>query len=449
LRAAANTIAVETLATLAQDGQPKPWLAETWSTSNDGLVWRVRLRDSLRFHDGQALDATTVANILRQQLPPKLGPAADDIASIQPEGDRDIIISLKRRSAFVPEALDVPIAEPSHPEVGTGPFKVVSSDANGLDMEANAQYHLGRPGIDRIAFRPYKTLRAAWADIMRNTVDVVYDVDPNVLDLLQPSSTLHVFDFHQRYVWMMVFNNRRAMWHDKSTRRALNAAVDRDALIADALKGHAVPATGPVWPQNWAYDPAWPNFGYDPALAAVGTGSANLRTTNNRSGKEGLRFECWLPDAVPERLVVVLQHQLYAVGFDMQPKVAAISEFNKRFTSGDFDAVLLPALMGPNLLRAYQWWHTGAPYNFGDFRGAAVDASLDDIRHAADPTEYKMGVERFQRAIVDDPPAIFLAWSDRARVVNSRFAVAPDPSGDVLKTLRLWRPADPRVASRN
>ena len=118
--------------------------------------------------------------------------------------------------------------------------------------------------------------------------------------------------------------------------------------------------------------------------------------------------------------------------------------------SADFDAVLLSVLSGPNLLRVYQWWHSGAPYNFGGFRSAAVDASLDAIRHAADDVAYKAGVAAFQRAIVDDPPAIFLAWSNRARVVSNRFDVVPDPSGDVLKTLRLWRPAgSERTASRN
>jgi hypothetical protein len=52
--------------------------------------------------------------------------------------------------------------------------------------------------------------------------------------------------------------------------------------------------------------------------------------------------------------------------------------------------------------------------------------------------------------MVNDPPAIFLAWRDRARAVSSRFHVVAEPGADVLFTLREWRPAvDARVASRN
>jgi hypothetical protein len=79
-----------------------------------------------------------------------------------------------------------------------------------------------------------------------------------------------------------------------------------------------------------------------------------------------------------------------------------------------------------------------------------VDAGLDSIRHAADDSAYKTGVAALQRAIVEDPPAIFLTWSERARAVSNRFDVVPDTSGDVLKTLHLWRPATGEtVAGKN
>ena len=43
---------------------------------------------------------------------------------------------------------------------------------------------------------------------------------------------------------------------------------------------------------------------------------------------------------------------------------------------------------------------------------------------------------------MDDPPAIFLAWSERARAVSKRFDVPPPkPGRDILGTLRLWKPA--------
>ena len=56
-----------------------------------------------------------------------------------------------------------------------------------------------------------------------------------------------------------------------------------------------------------------------------------------------------------------------------------------------------------------------------------------------------------QQAFVDDAPAIFLAWSVRARAVSKRFTVSGvEPGRDVLGTIRLWKPATGALrASRN
>ena len=69
-----------------------------------------------------------------------------------------------------------------------------------------------------------------------------------------------------------------------------------------------------------------------------------------------------------------------------------------------------------------------------------VDDSLDAIRHAHDKSAYRAAVANFQRAIVDDPPALFLAWSERARAVTARMDVPLTPNRDVIPTLRLWKP---------
>ena len=64
--------------------------------------------------------------------------------------------------------------------------------------------------------------------------------------------------------------------------------------------------------------------------------------------------------------------------------------------------------------------------------------------------EYRAAVHGFQQAIVQDPPAIFLAWSERARAVSRRFDVPVEPGRDILTTLRLWRPTnDLQFVGRN
>ena len=451
MQEAVRVIALEGLATFDRVGRPQPSLAESWSEAPDGLSWRIHLRPSVRFHDGKLLDASAVVDLLRRHLPEQMGPANADVSDIVADGDRDVLIRLNARSAFVPEALEIPLEESGHPGIGTGPFRISLSSSDGLEMGVNQDYYFGPSRIDRIVFKPYANLRAAWADMLRGRVDVLYDVDPDAFDLLQRASTVRVFEFPQHYAYIVVFNMRRPLWKDRRIRQALNTAIDRDRLIADGLQGHGVPAAASVWPEHWAHDGSRPIFVHDPALANAvfiaahrGDGATQSLTTDRT------RFSCLFPDAVPERLALGMQQQLQAFGIDMKPEVASLQEFNRKFTTGDFDAVLLAARTAPSLLRTYQWWHSGAPFNFGGFHSDAVDSALDAIRHSRDEATYKHGVAAFQQAIVDDPPAIFLAWSTRIRAVSNRFDVAPDPSGDVLKTLRLWRPiGDERMAGKN
>jgi len=58
-------------------------------------------------------------------------------------------------------------------------------------------------------------------------------------------------------------------------------------------------------------------------------------------------------------------------------------------------------------------------------------------------------VAAFQRAMVASPPAIFLAWSERARAVSGRFDVHEEPGRDILNTIRQWRRAEAVSAAHN
>ena len=123
----------------------------------------------------------------------------------------------------------------------------------------------------------------------------------------------------------------------------------------------------------------------------------------------------------------------------------------KALADNHFEAILVDIASGPSLFRSYRRWHSRGGGTTQTIDSPLIDAALDRVRHAASDDEYREGVQAFQQAIVDDPPAIFLAWGERARAVSRRFDVPrPEDGRDVLATLRLWQPAaELRMASRN
>jgi peptide/nickel transport system substrate-binding protein len=432
-----ENIALEPLLGFGRDGRPQARLADRWSSSSDGLRWHIHLRPKVVFHDGKPLTAMAVREILQKQLPDQLGPAFEDVERIEALSDTELEFVLKRRSSFLLESLDIPIHAPGS-SAGTGPFYATKPAGNVsagsvIEMRANENYYSGKPFVDQILIKPYASVRSAWADMLRGDVDMLYEVGVDELDSLQPSTRTRVFTFQRNYVYVAILNVQKPSLRDRGFRRELNAAIDREALVRNLLKGHGTPAVGPVSPNHWAYSAELPSFRYEP-----------------RPVKGGRRFTCLFADASLERLAIGMQQQLRAVGVDMDLELTSLDKFYRRMQAGDFDAVLADARNGPSLLKPYQFWHSGSPNNYGHFSSPAVDAALDSIRHASDDAEYKDGVAAFQRAIIDDPPGIFLAWSHRARAVSTRFEVPVEPGRDVLRTLRLWRPVGDRLqASRN
>jgi ABC-type transport system substrate-binding protein len=431
-QAVAN-MAVEGLIDFQSDGRPRPWLADKWSSSDDGLTWHVSIKPNASFHDGEPVTATAVRDILVVRLPQYLGEPFDDISEIRAASERELVFRLKRPSALLLEGLEVPISKPGIPVIGTGPFQATADVA---EMRANPHYYGNKPFIDKLIFRTYPSVRAAWADMLRGRVDMLYEVGVDALDSLQRSSEIKVFTFARPYIYAVFLNVQKTPFQSATFRRALNSAINREELIATALDGHGTAADGPIPPRHWAGDPNAPRFTYAPR--PIATGSQRIRST------------CIFGERSLERLALTVQRQLQSVGLDLDLEFVDVDPFLSRLQSGDFDCAVGAVISGPSLVRPYWVWHSGGPFNWGKFESRNVDIALDSIRHAANDEEYKAGVAAFQRAVIADPPAIFLAWGERARAVSTRFEVPDEPGRDILGSLRLWRPgADNPIASPN
>ena len=434
VRQTVRNIATEGLVDFDSNGRPRPWLAERWERSPDGLGWRIWLTPDATFHDGERVTAAAVREILTAQLSDYLGEPYKDIEDITAVSDVELEIRLKRPSAFVLEGLEIPILRRGTSVVGTGPFRPVGD--NDAELEAYSRYHGGPPAVSRIEIRPYSSVRSAWAEMLRKNVDVLYEVGVDALDSLGRSSEINIFTFDRPYVHTLVLNGRRGPFLDKGLRRALNQAINRERLVASVLDGHGTPADGPIPPSHWARDPAAPGFTYAPEVLSAGGNT--------------LRFTCVFGEPSLERIALEVQRQLQEVGVELTLRAVSADELYALLDAGTFECALADIISGPNLLRHYWFWHSSGVYNWGRFESRRVDGALDAIRHAASDDEYKRAVGDFQRALVDDPPGIFLAWSQRARAVSSRYEVSAEPGRDILATLRLWRTAaDKAIDSPN
>lgn len=432
-----SNFSLEGLVNLTEDGRPRAWLAEGWSISPDNLTLTIHLRAGATFHDGSAVTSTAVADILRRALPKSMGVVFEDIDTITPSAPTEVVIQLKRPSPFVLESLEALIQKPGSSGIGTGPFSSAKAEVPGL--RGFQSYYLGAPPIQQITETPYASVRTAWAELLRGNIDMLYEVNLDALDSLEGSSDVAVFSYVRHYQYMIIFGSAARSLQSADVRRELSAAIDREAIVKTALNGHGVVSSGPVPALHWALDKSTPKLVSD-------------RTLATRLAARHLTFTCLVPaDSVYERVALAVKQQLAAASVDMQVKEVTQEQAIQAMTDDNFEAVLGDFVSGPSIFRSYRHWYSKAASIPTPIGSSRIDAALDRIRHAPSDNEYRAGVTAFQEAIVDAPPALFLAWSERARAVSRRFNVpAPENGRDVLATLRLWRPAGtPQVASRN
>jgi peptide/nickel transport system substrate-binding protein len=429
-----RNLSIEGLVRFYEDGRPSPWLAEGWTTAPDNLSLMLQLRPQSKFHDGTPVTAPIIVDILRRSLPDWIGPAFfADIDQILPLDNR-VQIRLREPSRLMVEALEITIQRPGKPGIGTGPYIAPTATAQAA-LQANHNYYLGRPAIERVALVPYPSVRTAWAELLRNNLDMLYEVNIDALDSLQASRSVSVFSYLRHYQYVIMFGARATSLKSAAVRRELNAALDRDAIVQVALNGHGVPSIGPVPPQHWALDKTARRLHFEPRLA---------RSLASRH----LQFTCLVPvDSVYGRMALAIKQQLANVSVDMKVQEVSQDQLFQAGRSKDFEALLIDVISGPSVFRSYRHLRSNVPFDLKPVGNADIDAALDHIRHASSDADYKAGVTELQQAVVDDPPEIFLVWGERARAVSRRFIVPTTDNGIDPTSIRLWRPTTVQQAA--
>jgi peptide/nickel transport system substrate-binding protein len=431
------------------DGQPGPRIVTEWRWDEGGRVLRLKLRSDVYFHDGTRLTPATAADALRTR------DASSDyslrsIAAIEPEGADTLVLRLTEPNAFLLSDLaSTAVVLAGHPDIGTGPYQIVARKGQDATLTAFPRYYRGRPALAGVDVIKYPTQRKAWTALMRGDIDMLYEVSRESTEFVQAESTVHTYSFLRPYYIPLVFNMRNAFLRNVEVRRAINSALDRDALVRDGLRGQGIPADGPVWPEHWAYTPPSDPFRFDPVGAGKRLDAAGYPLKPNEERRVPIRFSftclVFADDSRFERLAAIAQKELYDIGIDMRIEAVSADKLVPRLSAGDFDAFLFE-MSGPRLSRVYDFWRyrDGGMLNSG-YR--AADAVLDRLRAAQTDEETKAGVAELMQIMHDDPPAAFIAWQRSSRAVSTRFDVAAQPDHDIFTSLWMGRPAAPQQAA--
>jgi peptide/nickel transport system substrate-binding protein len=443
---------IESPLSIGWDGRFAGRVFASWQWLEDEPGLKLRMRPNVFFHDGTKLTSDLAADILRGAMRSALSTSITSITA----DESDVVIRTSRPEGFLPADLaTIEFTPPKRRSVGTGPFKLVSSGQEASTLERFDQYYQGPPAIDRVDIVSYPTQRAAWASMMRNDINMLYQVSNDSVDFQEAESSVQAHTFVKAYSIGMVFNTRHPVFKSREVRQALNEAVDRQRIVEIGMRNRGMALDSPVWPYHWAYSAAQRAYSYNPAAARLRLDSAGFKEGREREPNQmpsRFRFTCLsiADDQSLERVALLLQKQLFDIGIDMELRSVPFKEVGIPLSAGEFDAALIPIIGSRSLNWLYTMWHSPAPRAtpIMDTGYTSADKALDKLRAAIADDDVRSAVADVQQAFFDDPPAVFLAWNKTTRALTREFQVPEQGQRDIFGTIRLWQPVGPAVIAR-
>ena len=325
-----------------------PDCAESWSISPDGLTYTFTLREGLKFSDGSPLKASDVKFSLERvrDKPDSIwGGMFSLIKGIETPDDRTVAIALSEPStpflaqlaiyaaAILPEAAvnekgDTFGTSP----VGAGAFRFVSWEpGNVIKLEKNEHYYdPSKPQLDAVEWYYIPNDNTRILKLQAGELDAILFVPFNRIADLQQDANLRVhLDPSSRMDHLLV-NHLHAPLDNKNVRKALNMAMDQQAIVDVATSGFGTPANSFIPAGAMFYNADNPHYAYDPEgakamLAAEGVTDLSLKLLI-ASG-----------DAVHEQIAVLIKDQLAKVGVDVQIEKQEPGQAWESTVAGDYD----------------------------------------------------------------------------------------------------------------
>jgi len=433
--------------------RPVPDLAQSWTTSEDGLEYTFALKPGVKWHDGEPFTANDVKFTFDQIRDVKSGSRlGSDFAAL---AGVDVVDSLtvrfRLKAPFAPflallgynagilpahkfrdrKLLDATDFSRSTP-VGTGPFRVTSAAAgSAIVLEKNPFYHGDPPALDQVIFRIVPDVNAQVAQLLAGELDIV-PIEPANLPSVERAQGLTVLRNPIVQHVYVGFNQSRPLFKSTLVRQGLDLAVNRKAIVDGVLKGAADLPRGTIpMVLSEFFDGSLPAPGFLPdsaraLLAKAGWNADDQGVLHDRTGKP-FAFTLLVDKGNPtrEQAALAVQQDLRRVGIDASIETLEFATLVRdRVLPGDYDAVLIWWTTPPDP-HQYAFYATGQDNNHVRYSNTRVDSLLSAGRATLDTTRRREIYRQFQRLELEDPPVLVLFYPRELLAVSRRIQGLP------------------------
>ncbi len=417
--------------------------------SPDGRTVTVPLREGVRWHDGRPFTAADVVFTYRAFLDPQVAtPLRDELytslESVQAVDNRTVRFQLfridpaildKLTLGIVPEHVlagqDLNTAAFNKDPIGTGPFRFDElRPGERMVLTANPDYYRGQVGIPRLIFSfvPDENARASRLPAGQLDVDAV-GLPPRVAQQVAASNEQLRLVRIRGESTLLHLPHHNALFADSAVRRAVNLAVDREAIATGVFAGAARPTVSPIPEDHWAAGdlevPARDVPAARAALDAAGwvPGPDGLR----QRGDQRLQFTLGYSagSAVSNNVGLAVRDQLAEIGMRVELEGLGFEAFSEKLGQG-VPQVNTQSVAYDPALEAFRRYHSSGIADEEVFTNAnrlnspAVDAAVERGGSTLDRPTRVAAYRDLEQALVADGSYLYLVEGQNSLIVSDR-----------------------------
>jgi peptide/nickel transport system substrate-binding protein len=478
-------------------------LASSWDVDPSGSTWTFHLRPGLHWQDGQPLTADDVVFTIQALSDPTYdGPGGASWREVTASAIDPVTVTLRLTTplgGFLQAATQpiapkhllglVPPARLSsdpfglHP-VGSGPFALVTLDSNRAVVDAppsdsapgvaaSAGAAASEPvtafpspylaGIEFEYFDDAAGLEAAW---QRGALDGASGLDPTDAATLGAQPGARLLRYPSSSLLAVVPNLRagHTTFTDPAVRKALLAALDRNAILADPLLGFGTTADTLIPPWAPEFDAkASPATAFDPSAAAAGLTAAGWKRSDTgwvpKGAKDPVTITILSADLGTNPIAYATAEDVAHAWHDLglvvvHESVPAADLITDRLEPGKFDVAVVPLVVGLDpdlypLLASSQTRSGGA--NLAGLQDPTLDGLLAAARAPGSPDQRTKAYQALEQRLAATLPILPLAFRDDVVVLRDTLsgpAVRPiGGPGDRFWDVLTWRLAQAPTSS--
>jgi len=476
------------------DVDAKPMLATSWEWALDSSYVIFNLRNDVFWSDGKNFSADDVIYTFDIYSDPKVQSRfygsfknlyTDYDNHIDLKKSFEVLSPLKIKVNFIPNSvpslLDVifPIipkhvfenikrenittSEINFKPVTNGAYKLKKWDRNQMVvLKADKKSFLYQQGmIDEIIFKIVPDYNSRLVQLQKGEIDFCELVKPIDIKDLKKSENLIIESVKGREYDYIGLNNidiksysdnkvikKNSLFGSVKVRQALAYAINRNEILTDYLNNYGELAITPISSIFKSYfDNDLRPIEFNPDLARKMLEEAGWKDSDNdgilEKNNSEFKFTLYIPSGNPLREFAgtIIKNNLKAVGIDMNLEKLELGAFLDNLYDKKMDAWMASWYIQVPLELKIFWYSDlqNTPLNFVGYQNKEADKIMDALGKRLTQEEKINNYKRFQNMILNEPPVIFLYWTDDIVVHNKKIKnLKVDPFG-ALQKLWEWR----------